>query len=377
MVFLFNRRSPAVVFTYSILLLSPQFPHTTVMFADIAGFTAWSSAREPAQVFTLLESVYRAFDKIAKQRKVYKVETVGDCYVAVCGLPDPRKDHAIIMARFARDCLFKMNEMTKKLESMLGPDTGDLALRIGLHSGPVTAGVLRGDNARFQLFGDTMNTAARVESSGKPNRIHCSEETAELLKQSGKGHWAQLREGEFVAGIVHVYESTILLINRFSLSLDKVVAKGKGELTTYWLQLKGDNAKSSHSAGTSESGASAADVAEVRQVAASILQPATDQAKEKRLVDWNIDLLSRLLKQIIARRQAMKTKVEDDDALRKMEEKHDEAAGQPIDEVEEDFIELPKFRETSEAVLQNIELPKEVEQQLNEFVSVIASMYRK
>ena len=64
----------------------------------------------------------------------------------------------MVMARFARDCLAKMDDLTRKLESRLGPDTGDLAMRVGLHSGPVTAGVLRGDRARFQLFGDTVNT---------------------------------------------------------------------------------------------------------------------------------------------------------------------------------------------------------------------------
>jgi Adenylate and Guanylate cyclase catalytic domain len=115
------------------------------------------------------------------------VETVGDCYVAVTGLPDPRKDHAVAMARFARDCLFKTRSLTKRLEVTLGPDTGDLAMRMGMHSGPVTAGVsafdaledarncaflrifapneanhtlfffdqvLRGERSRFQLFGD-------------------------------------------------------------------------------------------------------------------------------------------------------------------------------------------------------------------------------
>lgn len=74
--------------------IADLYTDTTIMFADIAGFTAWSSAREPQQVFVLLETVYAAFDEIAVKRRVYKVETVGDCYVAVTGLPDPRKDHA-------------------------------------------------------------------------------------------------------------------------------------------------------------------------------------------------------------------------------------------------------------------------------------------
>ena len=127
---------------------------------SIVGFTAWSSTREPSQVFTLLENIYASFDEIAKRRRVFKVETVGDCYVAVAGLPEPLKDHAVAMARFAKDILQKFREMVKQMVVELGPDTEDLGLRVGLHSGPVTAGVLRGERARFQLFGDTMNTAA-------------------------------------------------------------------------------------------------------------------------------------------------------------------------------------------------------------------------
>ena len=133
--------------------IADLFAATTVLFADIAGFTAWSSTREPTQVFTLLEAVYGAFDEIAARRGVFKVETIGDSYVAVTGLPDPRKDHALVMAKFARDCRQRFQEMCASLESSLGPETGELGLRIGLHSGPVTAGVLRGQKSRFQLFG--------------------------------------------------------------------------------------------------------------------------------------------------------------------------------------------------------------------------------
>ena len=103
--------------------IADLYPSATVMYADIAGFTAWSSVREPSQVFTLLETVFKRYDMIAKRRRIFKVETIGDCYVAVCGVPHPRVDHAVAMSRFARDCVVTMNEMVKQLEIELGPDT--------------------------------------------------------------------------------------------------------------------------------------------------------------------------------------------------------------------------------------------------------------
>jgi Adenylate and Guanylate cyclase catalytic domain len=107
------------------------FANCTVLFADISGFTAWSSTREPELVFVLLQTVFFGFDTIAKRRKVFKVETIGDCYVAVTGLPEPQSSHATIMARFAWDCKNKMTEMTRELEVTLGPDCSDLMMRFG------------------------------------------------------------------------------------------------------------------------------------------------------------------------------------------------------------------------------------------------------
>ncbi|KAL7539889.1 hypothetical protein ACHAXR_009680 [Thalassiosira sp. AJA248-18] len=166
--------------------LADLFASVTVMFADISGFTAWSSERQPTHVFILLERLFHEFDRAAKRYNVYKVETIGDCYVAVTGLPNPTPDHAGLMVNFAQTCLRKFESLVNELEESLGPGTAELGLRIGLHSGPVTAGVIRGKKSRFQLFGDTMNVTSRIECSGETNEIHVSSVTAELLIIEGK-----------------------------------------------------------------------------------------------------------------------------------------------------------------------------------------------
>jgi class 3 adenylate cyclase len=103
----------------------------TILFADISGFTAWSSTREPSQVFQLLESIFHTFDDVANNLGVFKVETVGDCYVAAVGVPEPQKDHAVVMARFARECMEQVDSVLRELELQLGPDTSDLGMRFG------------------------------------------------------------------------------------------------------------------------------------------------------------------------------------------------------------------------------------------------------
>jgi class 3 adenylate cyclase len=158
----------------------------------------------------LLESLYSHFDRVAIRLGIFKVETIGDCYMAVCGVPDPRADHAVIMAQFALEMQLKLLLVRNKLSRRLGEDVRRLNLRTGLHSGPVTAGVIRGQRARFQLFGDTVNTASRMESTSVAGKIQISVATAELLIAGGRGDWIEKRE-------------------------DMVQAKGKGTLQTYWL----------------------------------------------------------------------------------------------------------------------------------------------
>lgn len=334
--------------------IADLFPNTTVIFADIAGFTAWSSVREPSQVFTLLETVYRAFDRVAHHRGVFKVETVGDCYVAVTGLPEPRADHAVAMARFARDCMIKMNDLTHKLELTLGPDTGELAMRFGMHSGPVTAGVLRGDKSRFQLFGDTVNTAARIESSGVKNRIHISEETANLLFASEKKNWVIPRD-------------------------DMVVAKGKGQMKTYWLIPSGFK-PAEYKKSIMESGVKKA--MSERAKGGMVPSLTEESTKMLRLVDWTVDVLKRLLKQIVANRQLQEgTHVSTDNEIRNAEEEilSKKKKANTLDEVEE-VVKLPMYNANTQQSLliaENVELPEKAVEQLIEYVRTIGTMYRK
>lgn len=143
------------------------YPNTTVFYSQIVGFTAWSSQRAPDQVFELLETVFCEFDEVANRGAIFKVESIADSYIAVTGIPEADLDHAVRMAQFASDCLATFLAITERLERSLGPDTGELQLQIGLHSGPVTAGVLKGERSRFQLFGNTVNNGKQRKKSSR------------------------------------------------------------------------------------------------------------------------------------------------------------------------------------------------------------------
>jgi Adenylate and Guanylate cyclase catalytic domain len=244
------------------------------------------------------------------------------------------------MALFATECLRRFAELSKKLEIVLGPGTGSLALRVGLHSGPVTAGVLRGDNARFQLFGDvrgkcafdhpiqsaslahflvgvsqTVNVAARMESTGEKGRIQCSQETATILMAAGK---------------------------KLTLRETKVETKGKGSLQTYWLNVSANTLTGARQSFSGDGGKvdDAPPVDDKRECEVECVPDSLPNQVE-RLIDWNANNLVRLLRAVEGRRCAAKTIREDASTL-KLHSRSGTKCTRVLDEVRE-IIMLPKF----------------------------------
>lgn len=155
--------------------LADEFDQVTVLFADIAGFTAYAAPRRPEDVVEVLNEIVSEFDRIAEQLGVEKIKTIGDAYMAVSGLPEQRGDHAAAAAEMALRMLDRMQAVASRRAE-------PLALRIGLHSGRVVAGVIGSSKFAYDLWGDTVNVASRLESSGAPGRIHVSADTREHLR---------------------------------------------------------------------------------------------------------------------------------------------------------------------------------------------------
>jgi class 3 adenylate cyclase len=180
-------------------VIADGLPEVTVLFADIVDFTSRSERIAPEQVVKALNDLFSVFDQLAQQRGLEKIKTIGDAYMVAGGLPDPRPDHAQAVAEMA---------MAMRDEVAKHPDPGGqpLAVRIGIDTGPVVAGVIGTSKFSYDLWGDTVNTASRMESYGVPGCIQVTARTHQRLKDGYRFE----RRGP-------------------------IPVKGKGEIVTYFL----------------------------------------------------------------------------------------------------------------------------------------------
>ncbi|CAJ0598531.1 unnamed protein product [Cylicocyclus nassatus] len=179
-----------------------DYESATVMFSDVPSFQQIVPLCQPKDVVYLLNNLFTRFDRLVVLQKVYKVETVGDSYMCVGGIPDLVDDHCEIICHLALGMLMEAQNVTDPISGK------PLHIRAGIHTGPVVAGVVGAKMPRYCLFGDTVNTASRMESHSPVGRIHCSEAAVQSAQQTGRFEFE---------------------------SRGKVQIKGKGEMTTYFL----------------------------------------------------------------------------------------------------------------------------------------------
>jgi adenylate cyclase len=179
--------------------IADSFTSASILFADVADFTPMSERLSPARVVEMLDQLFGYFDELAERYDVEKIKTLGDCYMAASGIPSPRPDHAHCLAHMALDMLDAVRE--HGAVGSLG-----FELRIGINSGPVVAGVIGRKRFLYDLWGDAVNTAGRMQTDGTPGWIQITRATYDMLKD------------EFVCEP----RGTVLI-------------KGKGEMETWYL----------------------------------------------------------------------------------------------------------------------------------------------
>ncbi|CAN5672033.1 hypothetical protein BH18ACT17_BH18ACT17_14650 [soil metagenome] len=156
--------------------IADDIPEASVLFADVVDFTPMSAALSPAELVELLDDVFSCFDAFVEELGLEKIKTVGDAYMAAAGVPRPRADHAHAIAELAL--------RIRDHEAANPVDGSRLRFRIGINSGPVTAGVIGTRTFSYDLWGDTVNTASRMESSGVPGSIQITGATWELVRDA-------------------------------------------------------------------------------------------------------------------------------------------------------------------------------------------------
>ena len=182
--------------------IAEDFPEVTVMFADIVGFTRLSSDLPPQVVVNMLNDIFSTFDRLADRHGLEKIKTIGDSYLVVGGLPTHRDDHAAAIAAMALDMQAAVEQFNQH-----GNHPQTFRIRIGINTGPVVAGVIGTKKFIYDLWGDTVNIASRMESMGIAGEIQVTQATGNLLKD--------LYQLEYRG---------------------EIKVKGKGLMGTYWLR---------------------------------------------------------------------------------------------------------------------------------------------
>jgi adenylate cyclase len=179
-----------------------RLEHVTILFTDFKDFTYLASSISPVKLVKELNEIFSHFDDIMEAYQIEKIETIGDAYFAACGVPEKNKNHAF-------QCIEAAKQMFRYLEERNNKNEIQWKMRVGIHSGPVVAGVVGKKKYAYDLFGDTVNTASRMETNGEVGKINISESTYQLIK--GKYH----------------------CIHR-----GQIAARGKGNLNMYFVEDK-------------------------------------------------------------------------------------------------------------------------------------------
>lgn len=353
----------------------------TVVFSDIVGFTDISQTFTPLKVSCMLDRLYQSFDSLARKHSVFKVETIGDAYMGVTNLDGSQFDtHVKAIAEFATEAI---EAAGKILIDEDAPERGTVQIRVGFHSGPVVSNVIGSLNPRYGLFGDTVNTASRMETNSQAGRVHCTYASAKLLETQAPEIPVTLR------GKIHV--------------------KGKGKMMTYWVG-KTDRAKTMDTIQDFSESPSDTDAMEAREAAelldslrdlgdaeddeASVKtkdtewsslsgsqpdsQNKTATENTERKIDAVFDVLLSQLKHIVASRpdSAAKRTPLNDQVIKALE-KFLGADTTMLEEANEfKYIEIPDGTKTgNERDPDSMALDSVVQQQLHQFVEVVASRH--
>ncbi|XP_053347448.1 guanylate cyclase soluble subunit beta-2 isoform X2 [Clarias gariepinus] len=200
-----------------------DFEVCTILFSDVVTFTNICAACEPIQIVNMLNAMYSKFDRLTNIHGVYKVETIGDAYMVVGGVPIPKDTHGERVANFALGMRIAAREVNN-------PITGQpIQIRVGLHTGPVLAGVVGEKMPRYCLFGDTVNTASRMESHGVPDHIHMSPFTYSVLKDKQ----FEIRERGEIQVKGKGLMTTYFLLQNFELSEEQIMGTGREATCVY------------------------------------------------------------------------------------------------------------------------------------------------